>query len=150
MSVRVVAGLPTVVLVGVALLLGGCALLAMRAPPPDEPPPYTLRAAVEPARAALERGWPHTTPVHFRFLEARCAVGAAAVLVFEQAVPDERRRGWNLRERLVGTLRRDRPGRPAGSGRAARWPRDRLLLNPGASHACVRAGVRRPPPTDAA
>jgi len=91
MSVRVVAGLPTVVLVGVALLLGGCALLAMRAPPPDEPPPYTLRAAVEPARAALERGWPHTTPVHFRFLEARCAVGAAAVLVFEQAVPGEPR-----------------------------------------------------------
>ena len=95
------------VLVSAALLPSGCALLqpgsepmilpepsaapASSAAPPasDAPVPYTLRAAVEPARAALERGWPHPEAVRFRFLEGRCAIGGAAVLLFEQDVTSQ-------------------------------------------------------------
>lgn len=82
-----------------ALLPAGCGLLAAvpaepvgPAPTPiatDAPAPYTLRAAVEPARRFLEGRWAALDegPATFRFLEGRCALGAAAVLVFAQVQP---------------------------------------------------------------
>lgn len=82
-------GLAVIALAAAALLPGGCTLLGgLARPAADAPVPYTLRAAVEPARRALLADWPHATPVAFRFLEGRCGAGAIAVLVFEQRVPD--------------------------------------------------------------
>jgi len=80
-----------VTLLAVAVLLGGCALLGVSPPPvaTDAPVPWTLRAAVEPARRALLDAWPRPDPVRFRFEEGRCGLGAMAVLVFEQLVPGE-------------------------------------------------------------
>jgi hypothetical protein len=79
------------VLLAIAVLPGGCALMGIGAPAAtDAPVPVTLRAAVEPARQALLDGWPRTDPVQFRFVEARCGIGAMVVLVFEQRVASSR------------------------------------------------------------
>jgi len=83
-------GLVLLTLAAAALLPGGCALLGgLSRPAADAPVPYTLRAAVEPARRALLEGWPRPIPVAFRFLEGRCGAGAMAVLVFQQLVAGE-------------------------------------------------------------
>jgi hypothetical protein len=77
-------------LLATVILLSGCALLE-RGPtaPTDAPVPVSLQAAVEPARRALQNGWTGDDRVAFRFLEGRCAVGAMAVLVFQQWLPGE-------------------------------------------------------------
>ncbi len=87
------------VLLAAALLPGGCGLLgalpAAPAPSPsvapllaatDAPVPYTLRAAVEPARRFLleRRDVIGGAPFALRFVRGYCAVGAQAALVFEQ------------------------------------------------------------------
>ena len=126
-----------VALLSLLLLASGCALLRPT-PLADAPVPYTLRAAVEPARRALEQDWPHAGPVRFRFEAGRCGVGAMVVMVFEQVVPGEPpTRALALTHDvaagiLFGTWRKqydvaDPDADPGAAGAAGR-PRDRLPL----------------------
>lgn len=87
-----------------ALLLSGCGLL-VRGPAPappdptsdptDAPVPSSMAFAVTSAREALTAGWVADGPVAFRFAQARCAIGAGAVVVFHQLV-DGQRPAWAL------------------------------------------------------
>jgi hypothetical protein len=82
----------TVLLAAVSALPSGCALLSagpvatVPVPLADAPAPASLRAAVEPARRALEETWTGPLPVRFTFDAGRCAVGAPAVLAFRTEV----------------------------------------------------------------
>ncbi len=83
-------GRAVVAVLAAAVLASGCAFLGVSTrPAADAPVPVTLRAAVEPARRALLDSWARPDPVRFRFVQGRCGIGAMAVLVFEQLVPEE-------------------------------------------------------------
>lgn len=102
-------------LLGIALLPAGCGLLgalpaepvpppaapsipaAIAAPSPvtaaipsDAPVPYSLRAAVEPARRFLieHRAAIGGAPIALRFVRGYCAVGAQGAVAFEQLPAD--------------------------------------------------------------